>query len=431
MAAEMPHRLSRRGFLRNAGALAAMAAGGSVLNACGSSGGAASIRFYANKRETIPYFTKIADDFNASQSSYRAEIENSTNLVADFVRNTPVAIGMTTFNLAFGGFIQRGVLADQTDNPLIATVRRDVIDYSKQFGTYNGEVSAVPYSMAAGGVIYNRELFDQEAASIPTTWTEFIATCELLKSRGITPIVGTFLDSWSIQQGMFDFMVGGMLPSVGDFFAQLNAQGTDVGPDSPVSFSKDFVAPMEKMRELLPYFNSDARNIAYDQGNRDFAAGKAAMLFQGPWAYTGILGASPDLQVGMFPLPCTENTEDTKAWVNLDLVLFTPRSATGAKQDGGLAVLDYLMQPEILHQYNTDNLAFSPDIDAPAQDDPKVADMDAYVKSGRFYQGAGYFFPGAVSLQRYLQEYVYGGSLENFLGQLDRAWKRVAVRLSE
>jgi hypothetical protein len=23
--------------------------------------------------------------------------------------------------------------------------------------------------------------------------------------------------------------------------------------------------------------------------------------------------------------------------------------------------------------------------------------MDAYVKSGRFYQGAGYFFPGAVS----------------------------------
>ena len=194
MAAEMPHGLSRRGFLRSAGALAAMAAGGSVLNACGSSGGANSIRFYANKRETIPYFTKIAADFNASQSTYRAEIENSTNLVADFVRNTPVAIGMTTFNLAFGGFIQRGVLADQTDNPVMATVRPDVIDYSKQFGTYNGEVSAVPYSMAAGGVIYNRELFDQVGASIPTTWTEFLATCELLKSQGITPIVGTFLD---------------------------------------------------------------------------------------------------------------------------------------------------------------------------------------------------------------------------------------------
>jgi hypothetical protein len=43
--------------------------------------------------------------------------------------------------------------------------------------------------------------------------------------------------------------------------------------------------------------------------------------------HTGILGASPDLQVGMFPCPAP-TTPDTKAWVNLDLVLFT-RSATG------------------------------------------------------------------------------------------------------
>lgn len=420
----------RRTFLRRAGLTTALAAVGGSLSGCGSSGGPTPFRFYANKRETLPYFTQVADDFNASQDKYVANIENSTNLVADWVRDTPVEIGMTTFNLAFGGFITAGVLADQTDSPAAAALRPDVVEFSKQFGSYEGELGCVPYSLAPGGVIYNRELFDRAGVSIPTTWTEFKDLCGTLQQQGITPIVGTFPDLWPMQQGMFDFALGGMLANVADFFATLNAQGTDVGPDSEVSFSKDFRAPMERMAELVPFHNEDARLIAYDQGNRDMAAGKAAMILQGPWAYAGILGANKDFQGGMFPLPFTDNADETKAWLNLDLALFTPRSATGAKREGGLAMLEHLMRPEILHKYNADNLAFSPDKDAPAQENPLVSDMNSYAQSGKFYLGPGYFIPPAIPLGRYLQEYVYGGSVETFLSQLDRDWKRLAVRRS-
>lgn len=422
--------IDRRSFLRGAGLLAAAVAGGAGLAACGSSDGVTQLRFCHNKRETLDYMHKVTDEFNASQTQYHANMENTTNYVADFVRNTPVAIGMSNFQINFAAFINHGVLADQSDNPILQTLRPDVVEFTKLFGSYKGEVSCIPYSLGAGGVIYNRELFDKAGVKIPTTWSEFKQVCETLKSKGITPIQGTFSDIWTVQQGMFDFLIGGMT-DVATFFTKLNAQGTNVGPGSEVSFSKDWVAPMKQMMELLPYFNKDAKQLAYDAGNTAFGTGQAAMIFQGPWAFTGIGIAGPKLKLGMFPLPATDKAAETKAWVNLDQLIFTPRSATGAQRDGGLAMMNFLMKPEIIHKYNADNLAFSPDKGAPQQEDPRVSDMNQYVLTGKYYQGPGYYFPNAINIGRYLQGYLYGTStVEQFLGTLDSEWKRLAVRLA-
>lgn len=426
----MTAALGRRTFLRGAGLAALATAGASTLTACsGRGGGSEQIRFSATKRETVKYWNDVVAEYNASQKDYRIRRELSTNLVADFVRDTPVPVGLAGFDIKFGGFVKTGVLADQSKNPALETLRPDAIEFSQQFGTYEDHVSSLPYSIAGQGVIYNRELFDKVGAEVPTTWSQLIEVCELFVAKKITPLMGTFVDQWTMEFALFNHAAGGGL-DVPAFFEKLNALGTDTGPDAEVSFSKDFREPLLRAKELLPYFNTDAKNIAYDQGNRNMAEGKAAMLIQGPWAYEGIRTANPDFQGGMFPLPMTDDPDGLFCISNLDLTAFTPASATGARREGGLAFLEYLMQPEVMHRYNTETLAFSTDKNAPPQTNPLVSDLNDYILGGKYVQGASLYIPFAIPKQAYIQEYFYGGDVDAFTSKLDRDWKRLAIRLA-
>lgn len=431
--------MDRRQFLRDAGLLAAISASGVSLAMAFDArrDPRTQLRFYANKRETKAYYTAEANRFNLSQGDYIVNLEQSTNLAADFARDTPVAVGMVGLDISTGAYLRLGVLADQTNNSVVDNLDPHAIELIKQYGTFEGQLGALPFSITGQGVIYNRDLFDQAGAQVPTTWSEFIETCELLKSKGITPILGTFSDIWTLEFGLFNFGAVGMM-DVGGFFERLNALGTDVGPDADVSFTKDMREPMLKVTQLLPYFNSNVKNIGYDQGNRDLAAGKAAMMFQGPWAFNGILAANRDFQGGMFPLPMTEDPADTIVTANLDQMLFTPASATGAKQSGGLEFMNYLMQPEVMEAYNADQRGFSPLKKAATQTDPLIEGLSGYMSDSKYAMGPTLYIPGAIDKGRYLQEYVYAmmadpgneGAVDRFLGRLDSEWKRLAVRLA-
>jgi ABC-type glycerol-3-phosphate transport system substrate-binding protein len=53
---------------------------------------------------------------------------------------------------------------------------------------------------------YNRDLFDQVGATVPTTWAEFIAVCGKLKDAGITPIAAIYdhVITWWLSAYYFD-----------------------------------------------------------------------------------------------------------------------------------------------------------------------------------------------------------------------------------
>jgi raffinose/stachyose/melibiose transport system substrate-binding protein len=420
---------SRRTLLKGAGA-SALALTLPGLTGCSASNDPTLLRFFQSKRETVDYFTARAVEFNSAHPSYLVELEASTNLTADFVRDKPVAIGLGNFALDIAGFAVRGVLSDLSDRPELATLQPAMIALGQQFGSRDGEVNVIPYSVAGAGVIYNRDVFDAAGVDVPTTWTQFIAACETFKSKGITPIQATITEAWSIKQGIFEFVSGGMIPDIPGFFDQMHAQGTDIGPDSPVSFQKVFADPCRRMLELVPYFNANARNDNYSQGNSAFAAGAAAMMFQGPWAFSQITGINPDINAGMFPLPATDNPDDTKVAVNLDLVAYIPNSQSDVSREGAHEFLGFLLNPDVCNAYNRDNLAFAPFIDAPPQTNPKIAGLQEYVAAGRIYQGAWRYIPTAIPIEPLCQKFILDGDVDGFLLQLDADWKRLAIRLS-
>jgi raffinose/stachyose/melibiose transport system substrate-binding protein len=402
-------------------------AGTSLLTGCGSSSsGATEIRFLQNKPEVVGYFKGLVDQFNASQSKVRVFHDSTpTALTPQFVRGAPPDLACYNYNLETSQFVARGALTDLRALPQAATIDPSVQKLVTQFAQFRSQTNVLPYSVTAAGVIYNKTLFEQVGAQIPKTWDQLLAVCKTFKSKGIVPIQQTYKETWTLSQGLFDYVSGSAL-DVSAFFAELKALGPNAGAGAEVSFTKDFRDAVTKMVTLTAYTNPDAPSRSYPDGNVAFASGKAAMYLQGPWAIGEIVKINPKAQVGTFAMPATDDPADVKCRVNLDLSLWIPVAST--KQDAARTFLEYLMRPEVMNKYNQSNLAWGTTKQAPPITDEHIADLRPYLENAKFYQGAGTYVPPSIPLGNYLQQLVIDKDVDGFLSRLDDNWARYAQR---
>lgn len=417
--------LSRRTFLASAGAIGA----GFALAGCaapgGSSSGVTEISFYVSKPEVIGYFDTLIAKFHKSQSKVRVVRDSTSNMSADFVRNSPPDLGCWNYNFSVVEFVERGALSDLGDMPEAATINPDIKPLLKETADYPGRTSVIPYSLTAASVLYNKDLFAKYGVAVPTTYDDLVAACETFQKAGITPFYNTYKDTWTIAQGLFDYTVGGMV-DVPDFFKRLEAEGTRVDSASSVSFQKDFKDPMDRVVQLGSYANKNAASRGYGDGNLAFAKGEAAMYMQGPWALGEIAKTNAKMNVGTFPLPVTNDPSDLKVRVNVDLALWIPE--VSKKKEAARSFLSFLMQPEIQNKYNADNNAFGTTKDAPPTTNPALVGMQKYYDDAAFYLGASQLIPSEIPLANYAQSIALGSKPESVLGQLDGDWSRLALR---
>lgn len=414
--------VSRRTFLQGLGAAGA----GMALASCARpSSSTTEIIFYQSKPEVIGYFDELIQQFHEAQSTVRVRHDATSNLAGTFVRETPPDIGCLNYNFEISRYIERGALSDLGDMPEAGRVLADLQPLIDVTATYPGRTSVIPYSLMAAAVLYNREIFAANGLEPPTTWEEFLALCEALAAAGITPIYSTFRDPWTIAQGHFDYTVGGLVDTT-EFFTELKAQGPDVDADSPVSFQKQFLEPVERMTQLVRYTNDDAASRGYGDGNLAFANGEAAMYLQGPWALTEIAKTNPDLDVGAFPLPMTDDPSDRKVRVNIDLALWIPEGSR--KKEAAREFLSFLMQPEIIDAYNAQALGFGVTEGAAEVTDPTLVELKEYYDRAAFYVGASQLVPQSIPLQNYAQSLAAGADPAPVLRTLDADWARLAFR---
>ncbi len=421
----MSARMRRSG--RVIAALAATALAVTALAGC-SADGKETIRFTFSKREAIGFMNKVVDDYNASQDKVQVVMDTSgVDVVsASFVRGNPPDMMLANYNYEIARFVERCALSDLSGTQAAAESDDSLQPLIDQYGKCDGRISALPYSVMAASVIYNTQIFADNGLEVPTTWTELIDVCEKLKAAGVTPFYATFKDDWTIGQGWYDYSVGGSL-DVLDFFDRLKAQGADVGPDSATSFENDFAGATEKMLQLTStYTNADAASRGYGDGNLAFAKGEAAMYLQGPWAFSEIAKTSPDLQLGTFPLPMTDDPDDRRVRVNMDLAAMIPEGSR--HQDAARDFLEYLFQPDRIEAYNASQLGFTPITGAAEPDDPRIAGMIPFYNAGDVYQGPSVLVPKTIPVFNYAQAMVFDGSAASLLRTMDQDWARLAFR---
>lgn len=415
--------LTRRTFLQGLGAAGAALALSSCAGRSGS--GATEITFFQSKPEVVGYFDQLIAQFHDEQSAVRVRHDATSNLAGSFVREQPPDLGCLNYNFEISRYVERGALSDLGDMPEAGRVLDELHPLVDVTATYPGRTSVIPYSLMAAAVLYNREIFAEQGVQPPTTWSEFLALCDTLTAAGVTPIYSTFRDPWTIAQGHFDYSVGGLLDTT-EFFTELKEQGADVGPGSPVSFQKQFREPVARMERLVGYSNPDAASRGYGDGNVAFANGEAAMYLQGPWALTEIAKTNPDLDVGAFPLPMTEDPDDRKVRVNIDLALWIPEGSR--KKEAAREFLAFLMRPDVIDAYNARALGFGVTEGAAPVTNSTLVELQEYYDRAAFYIGASQLVPQSIPLQNYAQALATGAAPEPVLRTLDADWARLAFR---
>ncbi len=251
-------------------------------------------------------YKEVIDRFNADYEGQYHVTPITTNLEEYYpALNAKVDAGQTPdlFIVSPGPnldvYVNPGVAADLTDylkeDGWIDDFTGGEAAFSQQ--TYDGKIYAIPLNIAAACVFYNKEMFEDAGAEIPTTYDELLETCQKLQDAGYTPMTISAGTAWCLS------MLAGYL---------CNREGVDLealknGDESWVNDKT--IAAGNKLVELSQYFQETAASDSNDIATANFYDEDAAILLQGSWVIGQMNGASDEIEdkCGVFSFPVTDD----------------------------------------------------------------------------------------------------------------------------
>lgn len=387
-----------------------------------------TLNFFQFKPEAIGNFDGIIADFEAENPDIRV-VQNAvpdadTAIRTLLVKNKVPDVITLNGSGNFGQLARAGVFHDFTGDPLLDRINPAVQEILADLGTYKGtEVNSLGFANNADGIIYNRDIFAAQGIAIPRNWDELIAACEKLRAAGITPFYGTLADAWTALPA---FNALGAQLGGDDFYPRLRKEGAAVGPDSAVSFEKNYAETLTKLRTLFSYAQKGFLSRTYEDGNEAFADGKSAMLLQGIWALSPILADNPDVNVGVFPYPAGDDPADITLVSGVDVTVTigkgTPHFAEAHR------FVEYLFQRDVLDDFAASQNMFSTAADVTENANPALAELQPYFQSGRITGFIDHQVPPSIPLQPILQQFLIDKNDAKALRSLDTEWRKVAAR---
>lgn len=240
-------------------------------------------------------------------------------------------------------WIDSGLIADLSNEEFVKNYNAN--DIAKA-GTYNDKVYAIPTGkVAMSGFFYNKQIFEDNGLSVPTTWSEFINVLDTLKSKDIAPIVAAGKDVWPLKMPVFGLQAKLLAGGDQEKWIEGVWKGTSAFNDESA------VEVLEKMKTLQDnYFIDGFMGIDYATAPSYFATGKAALLADGTWDAPTITAANPDLEYGYFPIPATEDAAKNKSLVGkYDVTWYVTEN--GPNKEGALKWLEFFSEPENYTEY--------------------------------------------------------------------------------
>lgn len=261
---------------------------------------------------TLRYSSYLLDMAQAGRTYYKAieEFESlhpTIKIETDFIQNTYYTAGIKARLLGgekldvfdtwspslFAEFLRLGdgIYLDLTSSEFL----QDFLPSSLEPVTIDGKIYGVPEVMHSDGLIYNQTLFEELRLEMPQTWDEFIRICDLLKTKGIIPVL---LDSeWWVPQ----FIFGSILSSNGaDSAWTAKLESGEIQATHPI-----FVDAMKKTKQLVDdgYVPDNWLSLKHEQSKDLIAQGKAAMIAAGTWDMPSIMERNPNIDTGFMIVP--------------------------------------------------------------------------------------------------------------------------------
>ncbi|TBL78651.1 extracellular solute-binding protein [Paenibacillus thalictri] len=369
------------------------------------------IEYFQMKSEMVDTVNGLIKDFQSKNPNITVEQNNVPNpeniwMMRVSTDDAPPIFTHYPHNPVFQQMAKDGRVVDMTGTPFMANVQPAIADVSK----INGKNYAVPIAVATLGVHYNVDIFNKLGLKIPQTYDELIQTAEKIKAAGITPIYFYDKDWNAIRQEVVSKM-GLMLPDVENFLDSV-MKGKAHITDNP-----NFKPFAQKLYDLRKYAQKDNLGTGYDDALREFANGKAAMLYTGIWAVKTIKQSNPNLNFAMFPLPA-EKAENTKAQVSVDTAIGLP--AKGKNQDEAKKFLEYMSSKEVVQKY-VDAGGYPAAIQGVTNNTKEINSLNDLIVAGKVFPTIERVWPTGVNgdVGKATQEMLATGDIDGYLKKLD------------
>ena len=392
-----------------------------ILTGCSSTSGSdgkTEIRMIQYKPEAVAAFEEIEERFNATHDDIVLKIESpneamtilKTRLIKE---DYPDIVGIGG-DINYSNFLDAELFMDISDFDGISDIKPSYMQIEKdlEFIPQDG-VYALPYVANCAGILYNKDMFEENGWEIPTTWTEFTDLCETIQSSGQLPLYFGYKDTWTTLAPWNALAVG---LADADICSQVNSGNT--------TFAEGYAEVTDKMKVLLEYAEPNPYAYSYNDACTAFARRESAMYPIGSYAVPQILSVNPDMNIDSFTFPANENESDNVLNSGVDLQFSVMKECEN--KEAAYEVLRFLYDDETIQIY-MDNQNAVPckqgDFELPSILDG----MKSYIEADRMSDFHDHHYPSEMSVDAMIQTYLMDESdnaAETFLNRFDKEWKR-------
>lgn len=271
-------------------------------------------------------------------------------------------------------------LVDLSDEEWVGSLTEEFVPVvSTENGTYGAPLGA----SFAGGIVYNKPLYEELGLTVPTTWDEFMANNETIAAEGdgVAPVIQTYGETWTSQ-----------LFVLGDFANVLavDPEWAEQYTAHQRSYAQEpALLGFQHQQEVAEagYFNEDFASATFPDGARMVAEGEGAHYPMLSNVIQTVMQNTPDGvdDLGFFALPA-EEAGNTQATIWQPNALYVPLSTEGAEleaakefvafanSEAGCEIQNEMLPPAGPYAGTCEVLDSAP---------PLLADIQAYFDEGR------------------------------------------------
>ncbi|MBN1310482.1 MAG: carbohydrate ABC transporter substrate-binding protein [Anaerolineae bacterium] len=212
-------------------------------------------------------------------------------------------------------------LVDFSREPFVDNIAESFLPAVSQ----DGGIFGVPVGFAsAGGVLYNKKVYEQLELSVPKTWDEFAANNNKLKEAGIPPVLQTYGDSWTAQLFVLadNYNVTQAYPDFAEDYTNNEAKYAAI-PEAMAGFTH--------LQEGFTndWWQKDYATTTFEQGLEMLADGQVAQYPMLTQVMPTVATNWPDKvnDIGFFAQPGTDATKNG-ATLWMPLAFYVPQTSS-------------------------------------------------------------------------------------------------------
>ncbi|THF74502.1 ABC transporter substrate-binding protein [Cohnella fermenti] len=276
------------------------------------SGEKVKLTMYSWRPEDADGYAAIIAEFNKTNPNIEVEFKPFKSTEYNTILNNTLQSGTGVDILQLRPYDAAIALADADYlTPVDGLAGLDQIpdSYLDAARGSDGNVYGVPFMLSNAVIFYNKNLFEENGIAVPETYEEFLAVCEQLKAKGITPIA---------QSGKAGYLLSMTHAVVGN-----SAYGGNEFAEEVISGKTDFtdsrfVDSIQRMKDLEEYFPKDFIAIEDKDAQAMFYTHEAAMYINGSHRLETFEANEIDFDVDFIPgfAPSKGEPANIVAWVD-------------------------------------------------------------------------------------------------------------------